>query len=160
MNARLLIVDDHEVVREGLKTLLATARPEWSICGEATNGRDAVQSTLDLKPDLVLLDISMPGMSGLEAASRIRKLGISTPVLIFTTHESERLGTEVRQAGADGFVLKAQAFRDLVLAIDALLAGGTFFGEPPQAQPEAEAKQTPGTALFEGLPDGLAFNPT
>jgi DNA-binding NarL/FixJ family response regulator len=160
MNARLLIVDDHEVVREGLKSLLASARPEWSICGEALNGRDAVQATLNLKPDLVLLDISMPVMSGLEASSRMRKLGIRTPILIFTTHQSERLGIEVRQAGAQGFVLKTQAFRDLVLAIDALLAGGTFFNEPPQPQPQAKEKPNSGTALFQALPDGLAFNPS
>ncbi len=80
----------------------------------------------------------MPGMSGLEAAAVMRKKGIHTPFLIFTTHDSERLETEVRKVGAQGYVLKSQAARKLVLAIDALLSGGTFFGMPKKAAAENE----------------------
>jgi DNA-binding NarL/FixJ family response regulator len=144
MTARILIVDDHEVLREGLKSLLAKSRPDWEICGEATNGNEALQSAQELKPDLIVMDITMPGMSGFEASSRMRKIGLGFPVLIFTTHESDRLGAEVFQAGAQGYVLKSQAARNLVLAIDTILAGGTFFGAPPKPAPAEGNKPKPG----------------
>lgn len=150
MKARILIVDDHEVLREGLKSLLAKARPEWLVCGEATEGAQAVQLVSDLEPDIVILDISMPGMSGLEAATVMRKKGINTPLLIFTTHDSERLEAEVRKVGAQGYVLKSQAARNLVLAIDELLSGGTFFGAPKKPAGEKE-KPNSGIVFFRGV---------
>ena len=157
MKARILIADDHEVVREGLKVLLAKARPEWETCGEATTGEQAIEFVRDLRPDIVLLDITMPGIGGFEACSRMRKLGLDCPVLIFTMHQSERLGPEARKAGAQGFVVKAQAFRDLVRAIEALLAGGTFFGAPPQpANPEEGRQPNLGILLRIGLAPVLA----
>ena len=88
MTTRILIVDDHEIVREGLRSHLAKSRPDWNVCGEARDGEQAIQLTTELKPDVVILDISMPRMSGLEASSRMRKLGLTTPLLIFTTHDS------------------------------------------------------------------------
>lgn len=136
MPARILIADDHEVVREGLVSLLAKSRPDWQVCGEATNGEQAIQTTHQLRPDLVVMDITMPGINGLEASSRLRKLGMSCPILIFTMHDSERLVADVRRSGAQGYVLKSQAGRDLVRAIDTLLGGGTFFGAPPQPGPD------------------------
>ena len=136
MTTRILIVDDHEIVREGLASHLAKSRPEWEICGQATNGEQAIDLTRALKPDIVILDVTMPRMSGLEASSRMRKMGLTVPVLIFTTHDSPRLATEVRQAGAQGYVLKSQAVLHLIKAIDTILAGGTFFGAPPQPEPE------------------------
>ena len=145
-----MLVDDHEVLREGLKSLLLKARPEWEITGEARDGVQAIQLVTELKPDLVVLDISMPVMSGLEAASQMRKKGINVPLLIFTTHESDRLETEVRRAGAQGYVLKSQAARNLVLAMDALLGGGTFFGEP-QKKAREDDKPNPGLIFFRGL---------
>jgi DNA-binding NarL/FixJ family response regulator len=151
MTARILIVDDHEVLREGLKALLAKSRPDWDICGEAIDGVQAIQFAQQLKPDLVILDITMPRMSGLEACSRMKKLGLNIPVVIFTTHESERLGIEVRQAGAQGYVLKSQAARDLVQAIDMILAGGTFFGAPPKPEPAGGDKPNPGIVLCQGF---------
>jgi DNA-binding NarL/FixJ family response regulator len=137
---RILIVDDHEVLREGVKSLLARLRPEWKIAGEANDGEQAIELAQESKPDLVVLDITMPGVSGLEACSRMRKIGLTLPVLIFTTHESERLRTEVQQAGAQGYVLKSQAARDLVAAIDTILAGGTFFGGLTEAKAAANEK--------------------
>jgi DNA-binding NarL/FixJ family response regulator len=134
MTIRILIVDDHEVVREGLISYLVKSRPDWEICGEAADGEQAIRLTRELKPDIVILDITMPRMSGLEASSRIRRSGLTIPVLIFTTHDSERLATEVRYAGAQGYVLKSQAVRHLVQAIDTILAGGTFFGAPPEPE--------------------------
>lgn len=141
-------------MREGLKSLLAKARPEWEISGEATDGVQAIQLVTELKPDLVILDISMPVMSGLEAASQMRKKGIRVPLLIFTTHESDRLETDVRKVGAQGYVLKSQAARNLVQAMDALLGGGTFFGAPPKRAREDD-EPNPGIVFCRAL--GFAF---
>ncbi len=146
MNANILVVDDHEIIREGVRTLLKKWRPEWQICGEAADGPAAIQAVSQLRPDAVVLDITMPSMSGIEAARQIVHLELGTRVLIFTMHESDRLVSEVRQAGAHGYVLKSQAGRDLVAAIDTLLSGGTFFGPasaPPKTQP---AKGNTGSA--------------
>ena len=131
MAARILIVDDHEIVREGVRTLFDRSRPEWTICGEATNGEEAIEAVRIFEPDIIVLDITMPKMSGLEAASKIAKLGLGCRVLMFTMHDSGRLSVEVRQAEAQCLVLKSQATRDLVRAIDHLLAGGTFFASEP-----------------------------
>jgi DNA-binding NarL/FixJ family response regulator len=128
MPARILIADDHEIVREGIRMLISRSRPEWEICGEAANGSEAMQAIKVLKPDVVVLDITMPGMSGLEVSSQVTRLDLASRVLIFTMHESETLPGEVRRTGAQGYVLKSQAARDLIRAIDALLEGGTFFG--------------------------------
>jgi DNA-binding NarL/FixJ family response regulator len=128
MKARILIVDDHEVVREGIRTLLNRARPDWEMCGEAGKAEEALKAVGALNPDLVVLDITMPGTSGLEVARKIRKLKPPCRILIFTMHESNQLAAEVRETGAQGYVLKSQGARDLVVAIEALLGGGTFFG--------------------------------
>ena len=127
MHIKILIVDDHEVVRQGLRTILK-ARPEWEIVGEAANGEEAVQAVMKSKPDVVILDITMPVMSGLEAVQKITDLHLNTRVLIFTMHDSSSLVKAVREAGAKGYVLKSHAARDLVKAIEALLGGETFFG--------------------------------
>jgi DNA-binding NarL/FixJ family response regulator len=132
-SARILIVDDHEIVREGIRTLLRRVRPEWVICGEAKNGKEAVDAATALTPDILILDVTMPVMSGLEAASRIAKLGLASRVLIFTMHETKSLINEVRATGAHGYVVKSQASRDLIIAIDRILAGGTFFGPEPES---------------------------
>jgi DNA-binding NarL/FixJ family response regulator len=142
VSVKILIADDHEVLREGLKSLLARARREWVVCGEASDGEQAVQLTQELKPDIVIMDISMPNMSGIEACERIRRIGVTPPILVFTTHEHARLFMDVRSAGAQGCVMKAQAGRDLVHAIDTLLSGGTFFGSPQAAsEPENQGRR-------------------
>jgi DNA-binding NarL/FixJ family response regulator len=142
MSAKILIVDDHEVVREGVRTLITRARPQWQVCGEATNAREAIDACRTLKPDVTVLDITMPGMSGLEAASAIFALG--SRVLMFTMHESEHLAAEVFQAGAQGFVLKSQAGKDLIRAIERLLGGGTFFGSESNPQENIPDPPPPG----------------
>jgi DNA-binding NarL/FixJ family response regulator len=134
MGPRILIVDDHEIVREGLRNLLSQSRPGWVICGQARTGEEAVEAVRDLAPDAVVMDITMPMMSGLEAARRITKSGNACRVLIFTMHESDRLGQEVRDAGAQGYVLKSQAAKNLIVAIETILAGGTFFDAPALPQ--------------------------
>lgn len=143
MSARILIVDDHEVVREGVRTLINRARPQWEICGEATNGAQAITACRTLKPDVTVLDITMPGMSGLEAAPAIFASG--SLVLMFTMHESEQLAAEVSKAGAQGFVLKSQAGKDLIRAIERLLGGGTFFGSESNPQGNVPGEPPPGT---------------
>jgi len=127
MTPRILIVDDHEIVREGIRTLLNRSRPEWDVVGEAINGKLAIEAVQNLKPDVVILDVTMPVMSGLEAAPRIVALNTGARILIFTMHQSETFVAEVRSTGAQGYVVKSQASRDLILAIDALLEGDTFF---------------------------------
>jgi DNA-binding NarL/FixJ family response regulator len=145
MPARILIADDHEIVLEGIRTLVRRSRREWEICGEARNGKEAVEMVKKLRPDVAVLDITMPVQSGLRAALEICKLDVSCRVLMFTMHESDRLGIEVREAGAHGYVLKSQAARDLIRAIDYLLAGNNFFGAPPERLKPDKDKPNPGT---------------
>jgi DNA-binding NarL/FixJ family response regulator len=144
MALRILIADDHEVVREGVRIIIHKARPQWEICGEAVNGQEAIDAAARLKPDIVLLDITMPGMSGLEAASQISGLGPSAPILIFTMHESAELAVDARQAGARGYVAKSDAARHLVTAIETLLSGGTFFGKPEKIPNEPQGNPSSG----------------
>ena len=127
MPVRVLIVDDHEIVREGISQLIARSRPEWLICGQASNGEQAIELVQTLTPDVVILDISMPKVNGLQVAAKIAAMQLRCRVLMFTMHESERLARDVRAAGAQGLVLKSQAARDLIRAMDQLLAGETFF---------------------------------
>jgi DNA-binding NarL/FixJ family response regulator len=116
---RILVADDHEVVRKGIRTLIQT-RSEWEICGEASTGRDAVAKTARMKPDVVLLDITMPDLSGLEAIPEILKAQPETKILVLTMHDSGQMASKVLAAGARGLVLKSDAARDLVLALEAL----------------------------------------
>jgi DNA-binding NarL/FixJ family response regulator len=116
---RILVADDHEVVRKGICTLIET-RSEWEICGEASTGRDAVAKTARKKPDVVLLDITMPDLSGLEAIPQILKAQPETKVLVLTMHDSGLMASRVLAAGARGLVLKSDAARDLILALEAL----------------------------------------
>ncbi len=139
MGARILLADDHEIVLEGIRGLVEKSGRPWEVCGEARDGEEAVEMIKALQPDLAVLDITMPGMSGLQAARKVVKLGLGCRLLMFTMHESAHLAGEVRGSGAHGYVLKAQAARDLIRAIDCLLEGKTFYGAPA---PEKE--QEPG----------------
>jgi DNA-binding NarL/FixJ family response regulator len=121
MAARILLVDDHEVVRRGLKLLLQS-NSEWEVCGEAENGKEAIDQVLTLKPNLVILDLSMPVMGGLEAARKIRSVSPKTKILIFSMHDSPRLAEEVERAGADGYVSKTAVSTELQKTISSLLA--------------------------------------
>ena len=123
---RILIADDHEVVRRGIAAQIAQ-RPDWEVVAEANNGRDAVELALRLEPTLIVLDLSMPELNGLEATRQIRRELSQTEVLIFTMHETEQLIREVLAAGARGYVLKSDAGRILMAALDTLLEGGSFF---------------------------------
>ena len=123
----ILVADDHEVVRQGVRAVLEV-QAGWVVCGEARSGREAVAKAIDLRPDIVVLDITMPELNGLEATRQIRR-AVSAKVLILTVHESDQVVTEVLDAGAHGYVLKTDAGRTLVEAIRALLGGQTFVTE-------------------------------
>jgi len=123
---RILIADDHEVVRQGVRNILE-AHPGYELCGEATNGREAVAIADKHAPDLAILDISMPELNGIDAARQILKSHPKTKILIFTVHDAERLVYEVVGAGAHGYVLKSDAGRQLVTAIESVLAGRHYF---------------------------------
>ncbi len=123
---RILIADDHEVARGGVRALIE-AHPGWEVCAEAKDGREAVERAADTNPDLVVLDIGMPNLNGLEAARQILAASPETPILILTMHDSDNTVSEVLRAGARGYVLKSDAGKDLVAAIDALQRQRTFF---------------------------------
>jgi RNA polymerase sigma factor (sigma-70 family) len=120
MSVRILVADDHGVVRRGLRALLESRRG-WKICGEAANGREAVERARRLKPDVAILDIGMPGLNGVEATRQIRKVSPKTEILILSAHGSEKLALEVLEAGARGYVVKEEADESLMVAVDALL---------------------------------------
>ena len=114
MNLRLLIADDHEVMRLGVRSLLSHKRG-WHVCGEATTGMEAVEKVCELSPDVVILDLSMPGMNGFEAAEKIRRSAPSTKIVIFSVHE---IPASARIVGADAFVPKSADADDLISAIE------------------------------------------
>lgn len=145
----ILIVDDHQIVREGVRGILATLRPAWSV-SEAANGKEAMELIKKTVPDLIIMDITMPGFSGFEVVSRLRKSGFDRPILMFTMHKSAQLTDEAKEAGAQGYVVKSQATEDLLQAVDTLLAGGTFFGAAnvPDGSPD---KPILGLIFFRAL---------
>jgi len=123
---RVLIADDHEVARRGIRALLES-HPGWEVCGEAKDGRETVELANQLKPDVTLLDIGMPNLNGLEAARKILAVSPDAAILILTMHDTDHVVREVLRAGARGFLLKSDAGRDLVAAVEALQQQRTFF---------------------------------
>jgi DNA-binding NarL/FixJ family response regulator len=152
---RILIADDHEVARQGIRALLES-HPGWEVCAEAKDGREAVELANNSKPDIALLDIGMPNLNGLDAARQILAMSPAVSILILTMHDAEQVVREVLAAGARGFVLKSDAARDLVAAVDALQHRRTFFTtrvtqmvlngylrQEEECQPSAKAVLTP-----------------
>jgi PAS domain S-box-containing protein len=123
---RILIADDHEVMRRGVRGLLES-HSEWAVCGEAFEGKEAVTKSRELRPDLIIMDINMPGLTGIDAAQQIRRENPSAKILFFSVHESVQTVREVVNAGAQGYVAKSRAGHDLVDAVRNVLDGGTFF---------------------------------
>jgi DNA-binding NarL/FixJ family response regulator len=123
---RILIADDHELIRRGVRTLLE-AEPGWKVVAEASDGQEAFEKAKETKPEIVVLDIGMPRLSGLEAARRLKRIFPQIKVLMLTMHDSERLAWEVLNVGALGYVTKSDTARDLVIAIEALRRDKTFF---------------------------------
>lgn len=117
--SRILIADDHEAVRRGLKSALLGAG--WVVCGEAIDGREAIQKAKDLKPDLIILDVTMPNLGGLDAAREILKNGDGAKILIFTMHESRQIREETAALGVHALAVKSAPLSTLLATIDCLL---------------------------------------
>lgn len=122
---RVLVVDDHTVIRRGIQNILR-AWPEWEISGEAASGEEAVELTKELKPDIVLMDISMPGMGGLEATKLIRKIYPQAKILMLTLHDSPEWAEMALRAGARGYVLKSDSEGELLRALKVVAADGVY----------------------------------
>jgi DNA-binding NarL/FixJ family response regulator len=122
---RILVADDHDVIKRGLRALLES-KPEWTVVAQASNGREAVEQAQRHKPHVAVLDISMPELSGLEAARRIRKLTPETEILFLTVHNSAQMLQEALDAGGRGYVLKSDVGNDLMVAVEAVLKHKTF----------------------------------
>jgi DNA-binding NarL/FixJ family response regulator len=123
---RILLADDHNIVRKGLRGTLEEY-DDWNVCGEASNGRDAVRLALELKPDIVVLDLTMPELNGIEATRQIKKSLPQTEILIFTMHDTEEMILRAFEAGARGFALKSNDELELVEAIKVISRHKPFF---------------------------------
>ncbi|MEY4387913.1 MAG: hypothetical protein RLY20_3196 [Verrucomicrobiota bacterium] len=137
---RFIIADDHSMVRQGVKSVIAAQR-SWDLCGEADNGRSAVELARRLKPDIAVLDVTMPELNGLDALRLIKVESPKTKVLILTMHDSEALAEEVLEAGAGGILLKSDAAELLPKAVAALVSGRSFLtpkinGAAPVTEPD------------------------
>src|ERR1700737_870056 len=119
MSLRILVVDDHAVVRRGVRSLLES-HEGWEVGGEATTGREAVEQSRRLRPDVVVMDLSLPELNGLDATRQILKESPRSEILVLTMHHSEELARDVLQAGARGYVLKSDADQSLIGAVESL----------------------------------------
>lgn len=125
-NLRILIADDHDVVRRGLSSLVSS-RPGWSVCATAATGREAVALAAQHRPDIVVMDITMPELNGLEATRQIRKTLPKTEVLVLSFHYSDQLVRDIVGAGARAYLLKSDASTEVMAAIEALATRRSFF---------------------------------
>lgn len=123
---RIMIADDHDLVRRGLKMLLE-AHAGWKVCAEAHSGREAVTMAEELRPDIAVIDISMPELNGIEAARKIRKISPNTEMLILSMHHTDQLVREIIEIGAKGYIIKSDSDRSLVAAVEALAVHKPFF---------------------------------
>jgi signal transduction histidine kinase/DNA-binding NarL/FixJ family response regulator len=137
---RILIVDDHEVTRQGIRALLKD-EPDIEICGEAKDGLEAIVKAVELDPDLVIMDLTMPHASGYSAANRIRRSGCRARILFFTTHATPELESAARTGRFEGYVQKSDGARDLVRGIRAVLAGQKFFTADARKKPDASSSE-------------------
>ena len=135
---RILIADDHELVRQGIRAILL-GEPGWTVCGEASTGREALAKALDLKPDVIVLDLSLPEMNGVEVTRQVRRTQ-DTAILIVTMHDSDYVVEEALHAGANGYILKADAGRTLPVAIRTILGRGQYISERVRGAADVELK--------------------
>jgi DNA-binding NarL/FixJ family response regulator len=122
---RVLIVDDHAFIRRGVQNILQ-AVPEWQFCGEADNGNEAIRLADELRPEVVIMDVSMPGLNGVEAARQIRQRHPLIKILLLTLHESSELATTAFRAGVNGYLLKSDAEQELIRALSVVCTEGTY----------------------------------
>ena len=147
----IVVADDHKIVREGLVKLLE-ARPDFTVVGEASDGEEAVQMVLEKQPDVVIMDIWMPRLSGIDATRRIGKKGCQAKILVLSMHESRTYVEEVLRAGASGYIVKNSASSDLLQAIDAVNSGASYLS-PAITQQVVDAIARPG----DSSPSGVAM---
>lgn len=145
----IVVADDHKIVREGLVKLLEE-RDDFTVIGEAADGEEAVQMVLDRQPDVVIMDIWMPRLGGIDATRRIGKKGSSSKILVLSMHESRTYVEEVLRAGASGYVVKNSAPADLIQAIDAVCAGASYLS-PAITQQVVDAIARPGDTSPTGV---------
>ena len=135
----ILIVDDHAFIRRGIRSILAEA-PDWNVSGEAENGLEAVRLADELKPDVILMDVSMPGITGLEATRLIRQKNPKAKVVLLTLHDSRELVRNAFQNGVNGYLLKTDAERELMTALRIVSGDGTYAS--PKIDPELVKRAT------------------
>ena len=135
---RVLVVDDHAVIRRGVQVILSTY-PEWDLCGETDNGQDAIRLAGELAPEVVIMDVSMPGMNGLEATRIIHEVLPDTKVLLLTLHSSSEFVRSAFRAGARGYVLKSDAENELVRALNVVIGEGTYVSPAIDARTAKES---------------------
>lgn len=153
---RILLADDHDVVREGLRKLLEE-QPQWVVCGEAVNGRQAVTMCQEMKPDIAVLDISMPELNGVDASRQILKVSPTTEILVFTMHESEQLIKNILAAGVRGYLLKSDPAHNVIEAVASLALHRPYFNTRASetiltGYLSAMEKDTPLTRMRAGEP--------
>jgi len=144
---RILIADDHTIVRQGLSRLLEE-QPDLKVVGEATDGQKTVEQALDLKPDVLIMDIAMPRMNGIEAAKRIRKLLPKTKILILSMYSHEHYIHQLMEAGVSGYLLKDDSGRDIIKAIHAALKDETSLN-PAISKVLVESYRSPGKGISQ-----------
>jgi len=149
MSTTIVLADDHIVVRQGIRKLLET-RDDFRIVGEASDGEEAVKLVAEKKPDVALMDLWMPRLSGIDATRRIGKRGLTTKVLVLSMHESRAYVEEVLRAGAAGYIVKNAAADDLIEAIDAVIDGVSYLS-PAITQQVVDAIARPSASLPSGL---------
>ena len=123
---RIMLVDDHEIVRQGIRSLIETC-PDWTVCVEASDGQEALKLAEEFRPDLVVLDVSMPKMTGLDVIVQLKKLLPDTEILVLTMHDSERMVAQVLRAGARGYLVKSETGDELLKALTAVSRHRTYF---------------------------------
>jgi DNA-binding NarL/FixJ family response regulator len=122
---RVLVVDDHPFIRRGVQTILHSA-PEWELCGEADNGNDAIRLSETLKPEVIIMDVSMPGLNGIEATRTIHRNNPGTKVVLLTLHEAAELVRSAFRAGARGYLLKVDVEKELIKALRIVIGEGSY----------------------------------
>ncbi len=139
---RILIADDHELVREGLKSILTAGHPDWEIVAEASNGSDALELGLQLRPTVAILDLSMPGLNGMQVTEQLTGKLPGIRVLVLTMHAGEPVMRQLKRAGAAAYLLKSEAPSKLLRSVERMLAGESFFASDDAYRP-ANAVESP-----------------
>jgi DNA-binding NarL/FixJ family response regulator len=164
---RVLVVDDHEVVLTGIISLLEET-DRYELAGTARNGREAIESAASLSPDMVIMDISMPEVDGIQATTQIRRISPDTKILVYTMHSDAEWVLELFKAGISGYVLKDHPISDLRLALEAVESGGTYFSsiapsiitthldqkKPAEPEPDLKGLSKRELEIFKALADG------